>query len=210
MTVRTAARAATAHAWRVMKPALVVMILFGLLEVCALLYISPGSRWGEAVAWLVIVALFIRLLFTRFPHGREMTVVYLELARLIERRQNGQWLHVHDRGGHVFLRCRHQHIRSVIRIDMAKADLARVDQPGWVPVEEYGLVPVSNQVFRLTRSGRIGDDGIEVGARYGLTGRDTAKVIWLALTTGHGFGAVDDLRELVRQVREAQPFDSEA
>jgi hypothetical protein len=43
-----------------------------------------------------------------------------------------------------------------------------------------------------------------------LSGRETAKVMQFAFTTGRGFVPVDELRELVCQVQEARPTDNAA
>lgn len=213
MSARTAGRAAAAHLWRFKRPLLSLVIL---LPSAGALY--EGFRNGDfivaAIATLVLLLLGVavdRLAFSKLPNGRDVTTHYLELATVVDAHPHDQLLRYKDSTEAVLFLCRHQGpVRGFLRLNFNDVELPQIDQEGWISAEDFLLVPGSNLVLQTPTACMIDDDGAFLPATKDPTVSDSMKGTFFRFRTGHGFAATDTLRDLVRQVRQAVPFKSEA
>ncbi len=214
MSARAVGRAAAARLWQFKK--VVVIFMAVIVAVGAYGQLRSGPGWGWALAIVtVLMMVAVYVLLARVPNGREVTALYLELAKLTDQYSDGQLLRHRSEGesrrGVTVFRCyRQRFFRGFVRIDFKKAEPPQIDQKGWMPVEQFVLIPFSNLVFQFTKGAEFDEEFIDIAPGPDLSRRESDKAMLFMFRTGRGFAAADELGDLVRKVREAHPFEGAA
>lgn len=212
MRARTAGRAVVAYMWWLLKPAASVAFVVGIVGLCVSFFERSGWVWWSisGVAIVLLLVSLIQMVSFKGPAGRAGTALYLELSRLVDQWPDGQLLRSQDSSspdGEVFLQCLNAPFRrGFLRIHATEVEPPQVAQAAWVPMDEFRAVPFTNTVVHLTSGAEVGEDGV-ITTPEGLSMADALKAAKFMTATGHDFASVQELRDLVRQVRSARPSE---